>query len=305
MTQPEPLSMMRAGLPDGLAHTELISSLEEAELDRLAQGMPVVAAVLGVGGGAAMDAAKFIAWQRAIPLYLAPSAVSVDACVTNTVAVRSAGKVDYRGFVVAERIFVDFGLISRAPARMNRAGLGDLLSIHTALWDWRHGAGQGGAELIPEAARSAAQILRAIEERAADIYAVSPPGIEALVRAYVLVNEIASDVGHAQAEEGSEHYFAYCLEHVTGRSFIHGEVVTLGAVLMAEMQGNSPGRVRALADDAGVRWRPPELGVSRDDMDTTLRELPGFVRDAGLPWSVIDEARIDEATVSMLAEAVR
>jgi glycerol-1-phosphate dehydrogenase [NAD(P)+] len=305
LAQPEPLEQADPSVREQAAHVLLVGSLDEAELERLAERTPEVAAVLGLGGGTAMDAAKFVALRRGVPLLLAPSAVSVDASVTNTVAVRAGGKVDYRGFVVAERVFIDFTLIGQAPERMNRAGAGDLLSIHTAVWDWRHGAGKGGAELVPEVARRAEEILELIASLAGDIRAVSRRGIEAVVRCYAEINEMANALGHAQLEEGSEHYFVYCLENVTGRSFIHGEAVTLGTVLMSVLQRNEPARVRAIADAAGTRWRAAELGLTPDDIAATLRRLPGFVRAADLPWSVIDQAVIDEAAISRLTEAAR
>lgn len=306
ITQPEPLGLLRqraAGDLGGAAAVEIVSSLAEADLDRLERDLPPVQAVFGLGGGTAMDAAKFVAWRRAKPLYLAPSAVSVDACVTNTIAVRSAGTVEYRGFVVAEQVLVDVTLIRHAPARMNRAGLGDLLSIHTALRDWQSGMTNGGTKVIPRVAVQAAEIFDSITALAGEVFAVSSPGIEALVRAYLAISQLCLEVGHAQAEEGSEHYFAYCLENVTGRSFIHGEAVTLGTVLMAELQRNTPERIRSVADQAGVQWRPADLGLRPGELATTLRRLPTFVREARLPWSVIDEARLDDVAAGALAEA--
>ena len=308
ITQPEPLSLLRqrpAGDLGGAAAVQIVSSLAEADLDRLERKLPPVQAVFGLGGGTAMDTAKFVAWRRAKPLYLAPSAVSVDACVTNTIAVRSGGTVEYRGFVVAEQVLVDVTLIRQAPARMNRAGIGDLLSIHTALRDWQSGMANGGARVIPGVAAQAAEIFESITALAGEVFAVSPPGIEALIRAYLAINQLCLEVGHAQAEEGSEHYFAYCLENVTGRSFIHGEAVTLGTVLMAELQHNAPERIRSVADEAGVQWRPADLGVRPEELARILRRLPAFVREARLPWSVIDEVRLDEAAASSLAEAAQ
>ena len=100
-----------------------------------------------------------MAWRRGTPLLLAPSIISVDASVTNTIALRRAGQVEYVGFVVAEAIIADLDLISRAPARLNRAGVGDLLSIETARVDWALGAKAGRLDFDEDVDAAAAQVL--------------------------------------------------------------------------------------------------------------------------------------------------
>ena len=120
-----------------------VASLAEEDLAALERSLPPADRVVGIGGGMTIDATKYVAWRRGIPFVLAPSIVSVDAPVTNTVAVRRAGTVVYEGFVVAESIVADLALIARAPARLNRAGVGDLLSIHTGRFDWALGARAG------------------------------------------------------------------------------------------------------------------------------------------------------------------
>ena len=60
---------------------------------------------------------------------LAPSIVSVDACLTDAAAVRREGRVHYLGHVVPREVVVDFDLICKAPPELNRAGAGDILSF--------------------------------------------------------------------------------------------------------------------------------------------------------------------------------
>jgi glycerol-1-phosphate dehydrogenase [NAD(P)+] len=304
IAQPEPLAWLPAHLRRRAVAERIVTSLAREDLATLERDLPPCDAVVGIGGGMAMDAAKSVAWKRGLSLYLAPGIVSVDAPVTNTFAVRDAGRVVYEGFVVAEAIVVDFDLVRSAPARLNRAGVGDLLSIHTGLWDWRLGASRGKAVLEPEVAAASAAVLDRTEALAEDIATVSPAGVEGIVRAYAEVNALCLRVGHSQPEEGSEHFLAYHLEAIAGHGFVHGEVVGLGTVLMATLQGNRPDRARGILERCSVDWSPAGLGVTREQVAQALRELPAFVQEAGLTYSIINEADLSAAAVEGLLDEV-
>jgi glycerol-1-phosphate dehydrogenase [NAD(P)+] len=304
VTQPDPLRAAAPGIASHAAATWLVESLDGQSLADTEERLPSVDRVVGLGGGMSMDAAKYVAWRRSLPLLLAPSIVSVDAVVTNTIAVRRKGSVVYEGFVVADRIVADLELIGAAPPRFNRAGAGDLLSIHTGRRDWTLGAQAGRIAFDEDLDHRAGVVLEGILGLGSEIGQVTDRALEAILRAYAEVNAILLQVGHAGPEEGSEHYFAYHAEAVAGRSFVHGELVSLGTLLMATLQDHDPARVRAFLDESRVAWQPAELGLDRSVLALILVGLPAFVRQAGLPYSIIDEADLGPAAVDALLDAV-
>ena len=269
-------------------------SLDRAELEHLAATAPRGPAVVGVGGGVVMDSAKWLAFRSAAPLVLAPSILSVDACVTNTVAVRDGNQVSYEGFVEADRIVLDTDLVRAAPSRLNRAGAGDLLSIHTALWDWAAEGGNGGAPFQPGVARRATAVLGSLAAVADGVAAVTGEALTTVLLGYADINDLTVQCGHAQMEEGSEHYFAYHLERLTGQQFVHGEVVTLGVVIMSRLQHNDPDWALRTADRCGVQWRPAQLGLSRQLLVRAVTGLARYVHEAGLPRSIADTSPTSE-----------
>ena len=306
VTQVEPLAHLDPALLAAAgATTHLVDSLTIDALDRLVSQLPPAdAPIVGLGGGMALDAAKWCAWRTGRPLILVPGVVSVDAAVTNTVAVREAGGIAYRGFVAADAIVLDPHFVGQAPAHLNRAGVGDLLSIHTGLHDWRLGAAAGTIALDDEIASAAAAILDRVEALAPQIGAISDAGLEGMLRAYAEVNALCLRAGHSGPEEGSEHYFGYHLEQVVGRSFVHGELIGLGTVLMATLQGNDPDRPRRILDTCRVEWNPAALSVDRATLRQALLGLPAFVRAHGSPHSIIDEADLGPASVDALLARV-
>ena len=244
-----------------------------------------------------MDAAKYVAWQRKLPLILAPTIVSVDAAVTNTIAVREGQRVRYIGFVVADAIPVDFAVISQAPATLNRAGIGDLLSIHTALWDWQH-ASQNFDE--PEATQAAA-ILQELDARVASIAACDDEALRFIMQSYVQENTLCLQVGSSQPEEGSEHFLGYNLEYITRRGYVHGQLICLCVYAMARLQHNRPAWVRWLIERAGCPWRLRDLGITRQDFMQALLSLREYAEAEHFPASVITQRAITREFAGQLA----
>ena len=285
------------------AATLRVNSLDAASLQELATAAAPGSTVVGIGTGMALDAAKAVAWQRELPLIVCPTAVSVDAWVTNTIAVREGGRVGYRGFVVADRILLDVGIIGRAPARLNRAGLGDVISIHTALHDWRLG-GPRSAPYDPAAAREARLILDQAEGLLDAIREVTDEAIVGLARIHLRINALCLSLGHSQPEEGSEHYLAYQIEAMTGRSFVHGELVAWATVAMSIVGDHEAARIAALLDKAGLRWRTSDIGLATSTVAAALHGLPAFVLDAGLPSSIADTVNLSANRVNSVLSAL-
>ena len=198
----------------------------------------------------------------------------------------------------------DLDLIATAPPRLNRAGVGDLLSIQTGRFDWALGAKAGTIGFDEGIDAAAGGVLEALYGMADEVAAVSDRALEHIICAYVAVNALLLDAGHSGPEEGSEHYFGYATEAHTGRSFVHGELIGLGTVLMSGLQRNDQARAAAFLDRCGVEWRPEQLELEPDVLGAVLGDLPRFVRAAGLPHSIIDETTFDEATIDAILASI-
>lgn len=274
-----------------------LRSMEYEQLVAMELALPTTAMVMGIGGGQALDAAKYVAWQRKLPLILAPTIVSVDAAVTNTIAVREGQRVRYIGFVVADAIPVDLAAISQAPATLNRAGIGDLLSIHTALWDWRYG-GQNFDETV---AAPLATILEELDARASTIATCEDEALRFIMQSYVLENTLCLQVGSSQPEEGSEHFLGYNLEYITRRGYVHGQLICLCVYTMARLQQNRPEWVRSLIERAGCPWRLRDLGIAHEDFMQALLSLQQYAEAEHFPASVITQRAITREFAAQLA----
>jgi len=302
VTMTEPWALVGESLGGAVRQVGFLTGTDEASLSALEGQLPPAEGVIGVGGGSSLDAAKYIAGTRGSRLLLVPTILSVDACVTTAAAVRVNDRVRYVGDITAEEVLVDYDLLRRAPPHLNRAGIGDILSIHTALEDWRSGAGLGGPAWNAAIADEARRLLDRLQASLPDIRAVTETGMRELVDLFTAETELCLRAGHSRPEEGTEHYLAYCVEHRLGRGFVHGELICLCTILMAALQGNAADYAIRVVRNAGLGAQPVQIGLNDADLAEAVCALPEYVRAEGLFPSAVTEAQIDIARAREVVE---
>ncbi|MCL4233560.1 MAG: iron-containing alcohol dehydrogenase [Deltaproteobacteria bacterium] len=301
---PEAWSLVETAFSRLPAEVVVPDSMEQSRLEARIARTARARAVFGIGGGSACDAAKMYAWRTGAKLVLMPSILSVDAAFTKAVGVRVNDRVRYVGEVFPRHLLVDFDLVERAPKPLNRAGIGDILSIHTALWDWRLAEREIGERFDATLAEESGELLDRMFEAADDIRECNEAGIRLLGDLYVAEVCLCEMNGNSRPEEGSEHYFAYCLESITRRHFIHGELIALAVLLTSLYQEQPVERIVRFLDAVRVSYRPEQVGVTDDEIVRTLVELPGYLREeTQLLYGVYHYRGMDEPRARALLAA--
>jgi len=301
--------MFEGFFDDGLAGVHLVRTLDIGELGREVERSPACASVIGLGGGQAIDVAKFVAWSRRLPLFQVPTAMTVNAPFGHRAGLRSGDRVRYLGWAVPEAVYVDLDVIQNAPKALNRSGVSDVLCYHTAHFDWRlaHDLGREEPrwpydERLVAAAR---ERLDAVLDRLDDIRKVTEDGIRTLMLAHRWGGATFHDSGwNPRHIEGAEHFYFYNLERLTGRHFIHGQPVGLGIYIGSALQDNDSETMLAALQRAGVDIRPEAMGLTWDDAAEAMRTLAAYVRHVGLWFTVVDARPIDEEFIDRVRDRV-
>jgi len=258
--------------------------------------------IYSVGGGLTVDAAKYLASRLDLPLICLPTALSADAFLTPASGIRDSGCVHYIETKPPDLLCVDFRVLADAPSSIRAAGICDLLSIATGVWDWRFAEERGKnspeTAYVPYVAEIASGILRGTLDCAEAAGRGDPQGLKQLLDCLALEVQLCNSIGHSRPEEGSEHYFAYSVENHMGHGQPHGDLVGPGIVLMAALQGQD---ITPLSSALHACHIPLDR-IPDDIMGLTLRDLPRYVWEHNLPYSIAHES-IDD--VNKLVESLR
>lgn len=282
------------GDPEAVVMTE---GLDHNYLDRLVAELPNVDTVVGIGGGVAIDTAKYISWKRRCRAVFAPTIVSVNAYATPRAAVRFDGEVRYLGDVVPDKIVIDYKAIQSAPKRLNTAGTGDIYSCRTALFDWWLAHQDKGEPYDERIAGESKKIIDRLVADAGEIKQVSDKGIKTLVELHIETNRVQVEAGSPRPEEGSEHLYFYALEQQTGRSFVHGETVGTGIYVVTHFQNGEEEEVARAMDAMGLRFRPRDYEISQGEFLNAVLGMKKYSTEAKHMYTIVEKVDItrDEA----------
>lgn len=275
----------------------MVESMEEHWLDQLVNQIPDCDTVVGIGGGQAIDAAKYISWKKGIRLVSVPTILSVDAFVTPAIGIRRNHEVHYVGNSSPNPLVIDFNLLRTAPPELNIAGIGDLLSIHTATYDWEHAQHKNKSEFpfLANDVATARKILTGLFPILSEIRDNTNKGLMAIVEGYMTINTICLPVGHYRVEEGSEHFIFYELEERLCRPFVHGNIVGLGIYLMSQLQENKFEEIRDVMNEVGLKYQPSNLGINKESLRLSLLTLKNYITQKPNLWyTIINDAQISE-----------
>ncbi len=281
-------------------------SIEQADLDRQAAGLGDVRAIVGLGGGQALDVAKYFSWRRNLPLFQAPTALSVNAVYGQRSGVRLDGRVVYRGWAVPQAIYIDYDVLAACPAALNWSGIGDILCFHTGVLDWRYAEREGRIEekwrFDENLARQSLAKVKTVLENVDNIRAMNDRGIDALVDGLKWGTSYHGSGWCPRHIEGTDHFLFYTLEKMTGKKFLHGQPVCLGVIVGSMLHGDGADEMLDAVSGIGLDIRPEAMGLTWEQLEEGLMTMRAYVNEVGLWHSIAHDAVLTPGFVADLKD---
>ncbi|GAB3998975.1 iron-containing alcohol dehydrogenase family protein [Nocardioides marmoraquaticus] len=231
-------------------------------------------AVVGIGGGRVLDVAKYAATRAGVPMVAVATNLAHDGvCSPVASLTHGNGKGSY-GVAMPLALLVDLDFVLAAPARLVRAGIGDVLSNLSAVADWQlaHDVrGEPFDGLAAALARNAAESLLRREDTIAD-----DDLLVTLADALSLSGLAMSVAGSSRPCSGACHELLHATDQLFPGTGEHGELAGLGALFATFLRGDEAllARVRATLEHHGLPTLPEHVGLSREQFVTVVEAAP-------------------------------
>lgn len=260
---------------DVLEYQEL-DTVRLEDLTSLAFSMPSkTQAVIGIGGGKVIDAAKYCGFLRNLAFISIPTSASSDGFSSASASLLVEGRRKSVPARLAYGIVVDTQIIKSAPKKFLYSGIGDMVSKITALYDWKfeeeHGYGKVNDFATMIAKKAVNSFVRtpfeSIEE---DLF------IKELLDSLAMsgiANEIA---GSSAPTSGSEHLISHALDKMLEQPQLHGIQVGIATYLMSVVQDHRYKRVNTIFTQTGFWNFVKTLGMRRVDFEQAIDLAPSI-----------------------------
>jgi glycerol-1-phosphate dehydrogenase [NAD(P)+] len=240
-------SGLRENDVDAVAWNEVADNSLNASVTFLARLPTNVTAIVGVGGGKALDVAKHLGFLARLPYYAVPTSLSNDGFSSPQSSLIVEGKRRSIAAAMPFAVVIDTVVCLAAPRILTLSGVGDLVAKFTAVHDWRSAFHNTGEPVDDFAALlSDGSIHALLGHPILDL-----DGIRLLATS-LLLNGIAMEIcGSSRPASGSEHLISHALDAISVPPRMHGLQVGIASYIISCLQGANTEAIAGLFDAVG------------------------------------------------------
>ena len=257
-------------------HHQEMDTVDFNDITDLAFELPnKTQAVIGMGGGKVIDAAKYIGYILRIPFISVPTSSSSDGFSSSSASLIVDGHRKSLPAKMAYGILVDTDVIKSAPVKFLYSGVGDMVAKISSTYDWQHEEDMGYDEVndfaFMVAKKAANSFVRtpfeSIEE---DLFLKEL--LDSLAMSGV-ANEIA---GSSAPTSGSEHLISHALDSFLERPQLHGIQVGIATYIMCKICAHRWKRVDNVFEKTGFWDYCATLDLKVDDFSKAIDMAPSI-----------------------------
>ena len=259
-----------------VVYSQEMDTVEFEKVTSLAFSLPKnTDAVIGIGGGKVIDAAKYIGFILKLPFISVPTSSSSDGFSSSSASLIVNG---HRKSVPAKMpygIIVDLDVIKSAPRKFLYSGIGDMISKISSCYDWKHEEDLGYDEVNDCALMMAKKAVNSFvrtpfEDVESELFLKEL--LDSLAMSGI-ANEIA---GSSLPTSGSEHMISHALDSFLVHPELHGIQVGIATYIMCKIENHRFERVNTVFTQTGF-WEYCEgLELRKEDFIKAIDIAPSI-----------------------------
>lgn len=234
-----------------------------------------VDALIGIGGGKAIDAVKYTSFLTKLPFISIPTSTSNDGFSSSGASLMVKGRRKSVPAKTPYGIIVDIDVIKGAPEKFIYSGIGDLVSNITALYDWKFEEENGKTVVDDFAVMISKKAVNSFVRTEFntikdDLF------LKELVESLTL-NGIAMEIaGNSSPASGSEHLISHALDQFLEVPQLHGVQVGIATYIMAKVQNHRFERVTKVLNQTGFFDYVQTLKLKKEDFKRAVEIAPSI-----------------------------
>lgn len=232
-------------------------------------------AIIGIGGGKVLDAAKYVSFLNKLPFISIPTSTSNDGFSSSGCSLIINGKRTSVHASMPFGIIVDLDVIGNAPVKFIYSGLGDIVSKITAVYDWyfeeQHNVSKVDDFAAMIAKKSVNSIVRMPYTNITEKFFLKEM-VDSLTMSGIAM-QIADNSAPAS---GSEHLISHALDKILETPQLHGIQVGIATYLMSLVQQHRVERITKFLTDTGFLEYVQTLQLERKDYENAIDIAPSI-----------------------------
>lgn len=259
-----------------ISKIETISDIKFADISTKAFEIPNdVEALIGVGGGKAIDAVKYMSFLKKLPFISIPTSTSNDGFSSPGASLLVNGRRMSLPAKTPYGIIIDIDVIKGAPEKFIFSGIGDLVSNITALYDWKFEE-ENGMVIIDDFATMISK--KAVNSFVRTEFKTIKDDLflKELVDSLTL-NGISMEIaGNSSPASGSEHLISHALDKFLETPQLHGIQVGIATYIMSKVQNHRFERISKILNETGFFEYVKTLKMRKEDFKKAIDIAPSI-----------------------------
>lgn len=230
-------------------------------------------AIIGVGGGKVLDAAKYIAFLRNLPFISIPTSTSNDGFSSSGCSLIINNRRTSVHAAMPFGIIVDIAVIKNAPMKFIYSGLGDIVSKITAVFDWYYEENNKAARVNDFAAMLAKKSVNSIV-RMPYTQVTEEFFLKEMIDSLTMSGIAMQIADNSAPASGSEHLISHALDKILEKPQLHGIQVGIATYIMSLVQQHRYERVEKFLSTTGFFDYVETLQLKAEDFEKAIDLAP-------------------------------